>query len=290
MNRLQAMSMYKDQLIEFGIPEEEASAEVRLALSAVLGIDTNKLYISGQQLMTDTQLYRMGEVIKRRKTGEPLAYILGERWFMGIKFSVSPAVLIPRRETEHLAEAAIQYIRQEALRTALDICTGSGCVAISLAKYTRARISALDISEEALEIARKNAKINFADVKFIKSDLFSEVTETFDVITANPPYIKSAVIETLERQVKDFEPRLALDGGIDGLDFYKKIIRDAFHLINPGGALIMEIDPSQKADVEALAKEAGFNEVRTQRDLSGNYRVVKAIKEKPVKPIRGKRV
>ena len=260
-------------------------------------------------------LYRLSDdeekaylkVIDERAFGKPVSYITGEKEFMGLSFMVSEAVLIPRPDTETLVEEAIRLLKGEAERRlgerrsqqewrkepdvpggiaalrALDMCTGSGAIGVSIAVYVAGvRVTAADISAGALEVAKINAVQNGVEdrVDFKQGNLFEciEETEKFDMIASNPPYISKAEVEELMTDVKDFEPRLALDGGEDGLYFYRKIIPEAAKCLNPGGVLIFEIGHDQGAAVSEMLNESGdFKEIRVLKDLAGLDRVVCAI-------------
>lgn len=276
LKRLEALKQYEDRFLQIGLEKTEATAEARHALSFVIGCDISDLYVRGGEYVTDTQQYRMSEILKERETGKPLAYILGERWFMGLRFYVTPDVLIPRQETELLAETAIQHLRFGSYATVLDLCTGSGCVAVSIAKYSRARVTATDISQAALNIARKNAKDLGTNVTFIESDLFNDVIGSFDIITANPPYVSEDIYAGLMREVRDFEPQMALVAKDRGLSFYRRIAKDAPKHLNKGGLLLLEIGEEQGYDVRKILLEAGFLDVNIRKDYSQNARLVTA--------------
>ncbi len=209
-------------------------------------------------------------LLEKRLDNMPMQYILGQCEFMGLDFSVNENVLIPRPDTEVLVEEVLKYKPD----TALDIGTGSGAIAVSLAKYGVKSVCACDISPKALEVAEHNAKANNVEIKFIESDLFENITGRFDAIVSNPPYIASGVIPTLMPQVKDYEPRLALDGGRDGLDIYRRIISAAGAYLNQNGLLAFEIGYDQGAAVSGLMRENGFGDVKVIRDLAGLDRVV----------------
>ncbi len=276
MNRTEAVRYYKEKLKENGVDEREAETQVRFALSHVLNCDLNSLYLRAQTEITDSETYRMDNIIKRRLKGEPLEYIIGEKWFMGLRFFVSPDVLIPRNETEILCETAVQMIRHELKATVLDLCTGSGAIAVSIARYSRARVTACDISEKALLVAERNAKAARAQVELVKSDLFDDVEGRFDIITANPPYIPADEIGSLMREVREHEPRLALDGGRDGLAFYRRIAADASAHLKEDGAMIMEIGSEQAESVKAILNRHGFESVKVIKDYAGLDRVIVA--------------
>ena len=216
-------------------------------------------------------------LLARREKREPLQYIIGETGFMGLVFSVTPSVLIPRPDTEILCEEAIRRIGDAPLRV-LDIGTGSGALAVSIAHHCKnAQVTAADISPDALETAKKNARRNGADVCFVLSDCFSAVAgETFDVIVSNPPYISDAEMETLEPEVL-LEPHLALRAAGDGLAFYERISREAKEYLAPGGCLLFEIGWQQKDAVSALLRER-IGEPFALKDYGDNWRVVGAVK------------
>lgn len=212
----------------------------------------------------------------------PLQYITNYQEFMKLDFYVDENVLIPRQDTEILVEEVINNCNKnkEKRYKILDLCTGSGIVGISLAKYIEnAEVVCADISKKALEIANKNAKSNNVDnVQFAYSNMFSNIEDKFDIIVSNPPYIKREVIEELEKEVQN-EPHIALDGGIDGLDFYKIIACEAYEYLNEGGRLFLEIGYDQKEEVTNLLRNSGkFSNIYSKKDLYGNDRVVGAYK------------
>ncbi len=215
-------------------------------------------------------------IIKRRSENEPLAYIMGERYFMGLRFEVCSGVLIPRQDTEILCEKSMEFIKSSNLKTVLDICTGSGAIGISLAHYTQAKVSISDISCKALSVAEKNAKNNNVNVEIIRSDLFDEIKEKFDMITANPPYISTADYNALTPDVHDYEPELALHANGDGLSFYRKIAENAKKHLNQCGFLMLEIGHDQAQSVAALLSEQGYFNIRCEKDIPGKDRVVYA--------------
>lgn len=277
LGRIEAIRYYKGLLCGMGMEENEAEAEAKHALSAIIGCDISDLYLKGTEQVTDNQQFRMNELLKEREKGTPLAYILNERWFMGLRFYVDENVLIPRQETELLAETAIQLMRFKSYSTVLDLCTGSGCVAISIAKYSRAAVSAADISSAALDVAKKNARDLGVNIRLIEGDLFENIPERFDIITANPPYIAQNVYEGLMREVREHEPRLALVAPDNGLAFYRRIAAQAGAHMNNGGTLLMEIGDEQGEAVSRILKDAGFRDVRITKDYSGNDRLASAV-------------
>lgn len=220
------------------------------------------------------ELTKISQAIEKRLKHIPLAYIFGETEFYGLKFVVSKDVLIPRLDTEILVEKLIDEINsRKGEISVLDIGTGSGAIAVTIAKETKAKVSAVDVSDKALEIAKKNAEINGVNVDFIHSNLFKNVKEKYDIIVSNPPYIESTEIDKLMPEVKDFEPLLALDGGKTGLEFYEKIIEQASKYLNPHGKLYFEIGYNQGETVSKLMKDK-FKNVLCLKDYLGNDRVI----------------
>ena len=225
------------------------------------------------------QTYR--GMIAKRASRIPLQQILGSQEFMGLEFYVNEHVLIPRQDTETLVELVLQE-QQGREKKLLDLCTGSGCIAISLAvKGGYESVTATDLSEEALKVAERNAKTHQKKIIFRQGDLFSALPRTeagtFDIITSNPPYIPTAVIATLEPEVREHEPMMALDGTEDGLKFYQQIAKQAGTWLKPGGAIYLEIGYDQGEAVSGLLRDAGFDRVRVVKDLPGKDRVVCGI-------------
>lgn len=213
------------------------------------------------------------EMLDKRSRHIPLQQILGNREFMGMEFDVNEHVLIPRQDTEVLVERALKLLRDG--QSVLDMCTGSGCIIISLAKNRQLKKAVgADISADALSVAKGNAIKHKADITFVKSNLFENIGDgEYDMIVSNPPYIETAEIERLMPEVRDYEPRIALDGGADGLDFYKRIVWDAKNFLKPEGYLVFEIGYNQKNSVCGLMKEAGYTDVEASCDLAGLPRV-----------------
>ena len=224
---------------------------------------------------TDVELAAISKAIEKRLKHIPLGYIFGKTNFYGRDFIVSPDVLIPRLDTEILIEKIIEDIKtRENSVSVLDIGTGSGAIAITLNKETGVKTVAVDVSKKALEIAKKNAKLNNAYVDFVCSDLFDAINDLrVDIIVSNPPYIETSVIAGLMPEVKDNEPILALDGGEDGLDFYRKIINQAPNHLNKKGKLYFEIGYNQGELVSNLMKK-DFKNIQIIKDYSGNDRIV----------------
>ncbi|MDK9718741.1 MAG: peptide chain release factor N(5)-glutamine methyltransferase, partial [Trichlorobacter sp.] len=224
--------------------------------------------------LQDDELTLYRSMVARRGRREPLQHILGSQEFDGREFLVTNDVLIPRYDTETLLEEAVRQAPQA--RTVLDIGTGSGCIAISLAhRLPQAQITAVDLSSDALAIAQLNAERNNAAVEFLLGSFFQPVTgRRFDLIVSNPPYIARADLDTLQPEVRDFEPRLALDGGVDGLDAYRALVSEAPGYLEPGGWLLFEIGAGQDKDLAGLLADAGFGAIVTVPDSAGIIRVV----------------
>lgn len=213
-------------------------------------------------------------LIEKRKSHIPLQHITGEQEFMGYSFYVNEHVLIPRQDTEILVEEIVPYASGKKI---LDMCTGSGCILISLSKEVDLQVGVgADISSEALKVAKKNAVRNQSEVRFVQSDLFTQINETFDIIVSNPPYIESREVDCLMPEVRLHEPRIALDGMEDGLYFYKKIIEQSVFHLNQGGRIFFEIGYNQGEAVSRLLEEAGYSEIKVKKDLAQLDRVVSA--------------
>lgn len=251
------------------IAGEEAAQQARMLVAAVIGAEPAALSLHAWSQVNEEQISFIGELLERRVNGEPLQYILGEWSFMGLPFYVDERALIPRQDTELLSETAIRLIQERGYRSVLDLCTGGGCVGIAIAKQTDVSVSASDVSADALSLARENAELNEVQISFVESDLFQNISGGFDLIVCNPPYLSQADMDHLQKEVS-FEPRLALFGGEDGLDAYRKIAAGFLEHLNPAGALLLEIGSTQTESVSALfpAKTEALS------DLGGNPRVL----------------
>ena len=271
----EALRLAAARLEQAGVPDADVDAAYLLA--SVLKEDTLAMRINGHRELAAPQRAAFDALCDRRTAREPLQYILGETEFMGLTFHVEPGVLIPRADTEILVEKALEWMKPG--ERVLDIGTGSGAIAVSLAKLGRqAQVTAVDVSDRALEIARQNAERNGAAVEFVKSDCFSALKgRKYDMIVSNPPYISEDEMRGLMPEVTR-EPELALFGGADGLDFYRRISREAPEYLNEGGCLLFEIGWLQKDAVSALVK-AHIGEPFALRDYGQNWRVVGARKE-----------
>ena len=253
----------------------DAKIDAWLLLSFVSEMTKAQYFLKQTEQIDQLTLYKYQDVLFKRAQHIPLQHITGEQDFMGINFWVNEHVLIPRQDTETLVEEALKVIPTGS--HVLDLCTGSGCVIISLVALGQGLSGiGVDISEEALAIARENGRrIVGSKVVFEIGNLWQPVTGKFNAIVSNPPYIRTADIEELTTEVKDHEPRLALDGTEDGLFFYREITQHAHEYLNDGGWLLVEIGYDQGPDVYALFGENGFKDVEVVKDLAGNNRVVK---------------
>lgn len=257
--------------------------DAELLLGQVLGIDRIRIITDAERPLTADELGQMRELIRRRRAHEPVAYLLGRREFYGRTFLVNDGVLIPRPDTEVLLEVALKRTRHRSLHgRALDLCTGSGCVAIS---FSRERLNwqvcGTDLSHAAIAVARKNALRLGAvwNVSWREGDLFEPIPpgSRFELITANPPYIPEEEILGLDPTVRDFEPRLALSGGPDGLAVTRRIVDQAPGFLAPGGVLALEIMAGTGAEVTGLLSRRGFREIEVARDYGGHDRVVSGV-------------
>ena len=256
----------KRQLKAAGIDED---AEAEWIVSLTLGIKRSEVY--SDAVVTPKNADKVYKLLKERLTGRPLWYCVGDTEFYGYKIKVDERALIPRPETEELVEHALKTL--DETKTVLDLCTGSGAIAVAIAKKSGAKVTASDISLKALELAEENAEMNGAELEFIKGDLFENLQgRKFDVIVTNPPYVKRGDIDKLQREIREFEPVLALDGGEDGLEFYKRIAAEAKEHINAGGYLFAECGEDQANDVASM-----FENAEIIKDINGKDRIVKAV-------------
>lgn len=259
-------------LTDAGVPD--AALDAWYLLQMVCKIERSYYYVHGEEDITQDAQKEYEIAVQKRAEHIPLQYIIGEQEFMGLRFKVNSNVLIPRQDTETLVEQVLKIVKPGM--KVLDLCTGSGCVLISVLKNAPELTGmGSDISKTALLVAKENAKLHEVDAEWVRSDLFDNITETFDVIMTNPPYIPPGEILSLMPEVRDFEPENALDGGADGLDFYRKITGQVKDYLNPGGYVYMEIGYDQGEAVSELMRNAGFTEVEVIKDLARNDRVVK---------------
>jgi len=273
-----------------GIENPRLDSEVLLA--NLLKLDRVGLYLNYDRPLSKEELSSFREIVKRRGAREPLQYITGHQEFWSLDFKVTPDVLIPRPETEILVEEALRAVRSQesGVWSILDLCTGSGCIAISIAhELKEAVVYAVDASEAALSIARENSERHGVKdrVIFLSGDLYKALENRppatdhrplfFDLIVSNPPYVKSSDIPNIQSEVRDFEPRMAVDGGPKGLDFYRRIVAGVGEYLATGGWLMMEVGEGQAEAVSEMIEDAGsFEAPSIVKDLAGIERVVKA--------------
>lgn len=251
----------------------DAKNDAWLLLEMVCKIDRSFYYLHMEEDLLEEQVSEYEIALKKRAEHVPLQYIVGETEFMGLKFKVNSSVLIPRQDTETLVEEVLKEMKPGM--QVLDLCTGSGCIIISILHNAPGAVgAAIDISKQALNVAKENARQNGVSVDFEQSDLFHNVVGTFDVIVSNPPYIPSAEVVKLMPEVGEFEPLEALDGKEDGLYFYREIIGSCRDYLKPEGRIFFEIGFDQAEAVSKMLWENGFKEVRVIKDLARNDRVV----------------
>lgn len=267
------------KLAEEGI--EEFSLDAWYLLEYVTGVSKAMYFAEPERAVSEENADRYIDCIRRRAAHIPLQHITGEQEFMGYPFCVNEHVLIPRQDTEILVEEAIQVMRPKM--KVLDMCTGSGCIVLSILKMCREKYYmtdlqgiGADVSEEALKVARENGRRLGVPVTWIQSDLFAKIPEEekYDVIVSNPPYIETAVIDTLQEEVRLHDPYIALDGKEDGLYFYRRIISEAGKYLKTQGKLMFEIGCDQAEAVEELMRNAGYEQITVKKDLAGLDRVV----------------
>lgn len=262
----------KEQLQKAGITDAELDA--RLLLEFICHTDRNALYAHGDQEIEDEKMHDFLQLIEKRAVHIPLQHLTGEQNFMGLDFLVNEHVLIPRQDTEILVEEIMRDLH-DGIRI-LDMCTGSGCILLSLLHYSNECSGVgVDVSEDALAVARQNAdRLAEKQAVFIQSDLFEKVEGSFDLVVSNPPYIRSQEIAGLMPEVREHEPHLALDGKDDGLHFYREIIKEAMLHLKRGGQLFFEIGYDQGEAVQALLAANGYTEIAVVKDYAGLDRVV----------------
>jgi release factor glutamine methyltransferase len=278
---LAAIQRSVDFLAKKGVDSPRLQAE--LLLAHVLGVPRLRLYLDFERVLAAGEQDRLRELVRRRGLREPLQHILGSTSFCGLEMTVNGSVLIPRPETELLAEQAWQFLStlNSQPSTSLDFGTGSGCLAIALAvKCPAARVTALDVSPEALAVARQNAARHQVEsrIQFLAGDGFAALPPElrFDLMVSNPPYIPAGEIAGLEPEVRDHDPRLALDGGADGLDFYRRLAREAGAWLKPGARLMLEFGDGQAPALEKLFAEQMWIVEAVKADYSGRPRILTA--------------
>ncbi len=276
MNYRECFEKGKGALADAGI--EEAALDARLLLEHICGTDRNTLLVHGDRTVSPEEEKQYLDAVERRSRRIPLQQITGQQEFMGLPFWVNSNVLIPRQDTEVLVEEVLKHTH-DGMRI-LDMCTGSGCILISILHYSNdCEGLGVDISSPALEVAEENAERLLSgrtgvSARFLQSDLFEAVDGKYDILVSNPPYIRSAVVDTLMPEVKDYEPRIALDGEEDGLVFYRRILSDCKKNLKKGGMLFFEIGYDQAEAVKGMMEQAGFLEVTVKKDFGGLDRVV----------------
>lgn len=261
---------------------ESPRLDAELLLARALGTTRIQLVVHAPRVLSPDELARFRQMVKRRRAREPVAYILGEREFYGRVFRVDARVLVPRPDTETLVEVALDRTRHVSMSMrALDLCTGSGCVAVTLAKERpTSTVYATDASRDALAVARENAlRLGAYNVALRAGDLYAAVDPAlrFDLITANPPYVARGEMPTLMQDVRDFEPRLALEAGDDGLDVVRRVVAGAPVHLGPGGVLAVEVGAGQAPAVAELFAAAGFGGIELRRDYARIERVVSGV-------------
>jgi release factor glutamine methyltransferase len=261
---------------------DTARLDAELLLAHALGVTRLQLVVDGKRPLLPPELDRMRQLVRRRRSREPVAYLLGRREFYGRSFRVDPRVLVPRPDTEALVDVALERTRHASLSMrALDLCTGSGCVAVTLARERPTSfVVAADVSEDALAVARENAlRLGAYNVAFRRGDLFAPLDPgwRFDLVVSNPPYVPSPEIASLEPDVRDFEPRLALDGGPDGLALLRRIVTGAPERLAAGGVLALEVGAGEAAEVVAMLENGSFGSVEVRRDYGRIERVVSGV-------------
>jgi release factor glutamine methyltransferase len=259
--------------------------QTELLLAHVLGLPRMKLYLDFERRLNDSELDRLRQLVKRRGEREPLQHIVGTAPFCGLDLEVTRDALIPRPETELLAEQGVKFLktRDGAPATTLDFGTGSGALAIVMAKQTPAAVHALDISEAALALARRNVERHqlAARIRFHHGDGFAALPSElrFDLVLSNPPYIPADEIAALEPEVRDHDPRVALDGGVDGLAFYRRLAAEAGGRLNPGARLMVELGDDQDSPARALFNAEGWRVEAVEKDYTGRARILIAHRE-----------
>lgn len=266
------LGIAREKLKESGI--SDADIDAWLLMEYAFGISRAWYYLHSDDEVSKAATLRFLELVKKRAMRVPLQHITGVQEFAGLEFEVNGDVLIPRQETELLVEEVLRICDGKDI---LDMCCGSGCIIISIARLGRpGRAVAADISEKALALAKKNAVKHQVNVEFVQSDLFAAIDGSFDIIVSNPPYIPSSEIEDLMPEVREHEPRLALDGMKDGLEFYRRIAAASGRHLKKGGRIFLEIGYNQAEAVTQILSGAGFCDLKVKKDLSGHDRIVSA--------------
>ena len=277
-NIFEILKIAEKFLTSHNITEAKLDAEVMLC--DVLNIERKVLPTIREKNLTAKQYSLYQKYLERRANREPVSYIIGNTEFMGLKFKVSSDVLIPRQETEILVETVNNFIKKNNCKNILDLCTGSGCIAVSVAKYNKdISVTASDISEKALNIAKENAELNKVSdrINFVQSNIFESINEKFDIIVSNPPYVTEKEYKTLEKELY-FEPKLALTAEDNGLYFYKQIAENVKKYLNNNGAIFLELNANLSKEIESLFKN--FSSTKIIKDYSGLPRILQISTQK----------
>ena len=269
------------EVLEYGknnlIEKEEGLRLSKMLLKHLLNVNDSYIIINSDKELELSVEEKFNEGIGLLKNGMPLQYITNQQEFMGLRYYVDSNVLIPQPDTEILVEEVLDILKRNSKKkTVLDLCTGSGAIGISIAKFSKCSVTVSDISKNALEVAKKNATSNgvIDRCNFVLSDMFENIEGRFDIIVSNPPYIKTKVIDTLDKEVQN-EPHLALDGGEDGLNFYRIIVENAYKHLNEDGILALEIGYDQKEEVISLLEKIGqYTDIYCKKDLGDNDRII----------------
>lgn len=284
MQRQQTVRVHLDKAVEAMTEAGKGEHQVDAVwlMAEVTGMTRSQLQIDGERLLTAEEAAMFDDFITQRLSGKPLQYILGTSAFYGYDFHVNEHVLIPRFETEELVDRAVKWALSHNCRSLIDMCTGSGCIGLTVLKECPDMTGTLvDLSQDALAVADKNRDALGLKKRasLVKSDLFHEIPSLkVDMILSNPPYIVTEVIDTLEQEVKSEEPYMALDGGMDGLSFYRRIASEAKEHLNEHGLLLFEIGHDQSVAVQKILEDEGYHNIKGFRDLSGNDRMVQGMR------------
>jgi release factor glutamine methyltransferase len=265
---------------------ESPRLDAEILLAHVLNCPRIQLYVRYDIALSDDQRSRMRELVRRRAAREPVAYLVGKREFFGLEFSVSPGVFIPRPETEMLVVELVKTLKEQPAAAVLELCVGSGCVCVATSvNLPQIRITAVELFPEVLKVARENAArhgiLNHID--FCEGDLYSALPKPvmFDAIVSNPPYIETRQLDKLQPEVRLHEPRAALDGGVDGLDIFRRIVEGAGSHLHPGGRLLVELSPETVLVAAEIAKQKHeLDDITILRDDAGAFRFLSAYKMK----------
>lgn len=279
MNISDALSQAKAKLLE--VDKEEYLVDAEWLLADILGVNRTHLQLYPKHDISSVEHERFVLLLDRRLSGEPIQYILESQSFYGYDLYVDKRVLIPRFETEELVEIAISLINSHKFTTVLDLCAGSGCIGLAILKECpETTCTFVDLSKDALDVVdiNRNRLGVLERSHLIQGDLFKNVGGQFELILSNPPYIRKAEVATLTEEVASYEPVMALNGGDDGLDFYRRIAKESSAYLCHGGILMMEIGHDQMEDVLAMLDSSGFSDVKGYKDLSGNDRIVVGFK------------